>query len=147
MPDSRLEVDDNETYVVEPDTTEQYTGATVNGSVDVDGSDSSLQLVDDAEIPGEGPFNESPSRIDLPMGPLNIHNMQLGTAWMLTGVMALLLGPVAVFRNYAAGLVWGMAFLALVFSGLFGIGLETFWALVVATVLTLVVGMVVSWMQ
>jgi len=144
MPNERLEVDDNETYTVDSGTTEEYTGATIDGQLDVEGS---LHLVDDPDVPGEGPFDESPSRIDIPLGPLNVLDMELGTAWLLTGVMGLLLAPIAAFRNYAAGVTWGMAFLALVFSGLFGIGLEGFWALVVATVLTLVVGMVVSWMQ
>jgi len=142
MVDERLHVAQNETHTVDTGTTEEYTGATVEGTLDVDGQ---LHLIDDPDLPGSGPFDESPSAIDLPLSSIKLTNMDLGTAWFLTGTMGLLLVPIALFRNYAAGIVWSMAFIALLFSGLLGIGLEAFWALVVATVLVVVVGMVVTW--
>lgn len=104
--------------------------------------------VDEAEDPG---FDVStspldlPLSLDLPMSPLNVRSMEMGTSLFLVGTMATLGGGVAFLRNYAAGILWGLALFALIASGLFGIGLELFWAMVGATILLLIAGMVARW--
>jgi len=145
MVDERLHVAQNEVHNVDGGTTEEYTGATVEGQLDVVEDDARLHLVDDPDLPGEGPFDESPSAIDLPLSSIKLTNMDLGTAWFITATMGILFIPIGLFKNYAAGLVWSMALVALLFSGLLGIGLEAFWSLVIATVLVVAVGMVVRW--
>jgi len=142
MPDERLHVAQNETYTIPSGITEEWSGATIEGELNVDGQ---LELVDDPDLPASRSFDESPFTISLPLSPLNLSTMNLGTAWFITGTLGLLLVPIGLFRNYAAGIVWSMALVALLFSGLLGIGLEAFWALVIGTVLAVGVGMVVSW--
>lgn len=86
-----------------------------------------------------------PLSLNLPMRPLNIGTMEMGIAVFLVGINALLLGAGAWLRNYAALVMWGFALFALIASGLFQIGLELYWTLVAATILTLMIGAVVRW--
>lgn len=83
--------------------------------------------------------------IDLPLQPLSLSTMEAGLSIFLMGVLGLLLGAVALLKNYAAGIMWGMAVLALVLSGVLSIGLELFWTTVAATVALLIVGLIVRW--
>lgn len=82
--------------------------------------------------------------IDLPMA-VDFSSMQTGVSVFLIGVIGLLGGASAVFRNPAAGIMTGLCVVLLVGAGLFGFGLELFWLGVVITALLLVVGMAVRW--
>lgn len=82
--------------------------------------------------------------IDLPMA-LDFQDMEEATAFFLSGVMAILLGAAAVFRNPAAGVMWSVSFVVLVVAGLFGFGLELYWLSIIMTVILLMVGLVVRW--
>jgi len=153
---SRIETDQwlirdhsGETYTVSSGDTEEWLGADVDGSLEVNGS---LELIDDPDTPGDeekptDPVGVSTNPLDLPMGPINMRTMEAGVALFLGFILAVLLGAAAFLRNSAAIIVWGLAIIALLASGLFGIGLETFWILVIATTLTIMAGGVVRWMQ
>lgn len=83
--------------------------------------------------------------IDLPMSPLNLRSMNVGVSIFLVGMLGVLGGAVGFLQNYAAGIMWAFAIFALIASGLFGIGLELFWAMIGATIFLLMIGMVVRW--
>lgn len=146
-----LVVSGGETYTVGIGETEEWTRAEIDGTLDVQGT---LKLIDDAQPPEEapGPFTVPTDGIDLPLGidlptsPLNIRTMEMGLAMFLMGLLAVLLGAAAFLRNYAAGIMWGFAVVALLLSGLLGIGLELFWVVVITTALLLIMGMIVRWM-
>jgi len=139
---SRLDVNTGETYTVDSGDTEEYSGATVDGTLDVDGT---LKLIDDPDSP-TGP-TPGTSPIDLPLSLPNFPDMQMGVALFLMGTLGILFGASAFLKNYAAGIMAALALVALLMSGVFGIGLELFWAIVVATVVLLMAGMVVRWMR
>lgn len=136
---TRLDVESGETYPVPAGDTEEWSGADVQGTLDVDGT---LTLVDNPDRQ----FDVSENPIDLPLRALNLTNMNIGLSIFLMGLMSILLGAAAFLKNYAAGIMWGFAVVALLLSGLLGIGLEIYWATVVGTVLLLIVGMIVRWM-
>lgn len=146
-----LVVSSGETYTIGSGETEEWIRAEVDGTLDVQGT---LKLIDDAQPPEEdpGPFTVPTDGIDLPLGidlptsPLNIRTMEMGLAMFLMGLLAVLLGAAAFLRNYAAGIMWGFAIVALLLSGLLGIGLELFWVVVITTALLLIMGMIVRWM-
>jgi hypothetical protein len=79
--------------------------------------------------------------------PLEIDftNMQIGNALFITLVSGLLLGAVGLLKNYAAGILLMLALFTLIVSGLLGLGLEAFWAMISGTVILLLVGMVLRW--
>jgi len=110
----------------------------VDGTLDVDGT---LKLVDN---PNTRPVRDE-TGLDLPLGSLSIQDMNIGFALFLSGVMAFLLGFIAWVRAYAAGIMLGLSFVVLIMSGLFGLGLELFWASLVMTALLLIAGVVVQW--
>ncbi len=141
---SRLDVNPGETYTVHSGTTEEWAGADVDGTLDVDGH---LKLVDNPDVPTQeqGGFRVGETGIDLPLSPLNLSTMETGIAIFLSSVLALLLGAAAVLRNYVAGVFWAFAVFALLASGLFNVGLELFWAIVIATAFILAAGMVARW--
>lgn len=148
MPEERLTIDSGETYTVGSTDPEEWYGATINGQLDA--SSDSIDLIDDPEpaaqtetaTPGETQPGTAP--ISLPL-EIDLRNMNIGTAIFIPLVLGLLLGAVGFLRNYAAGIMLMMAVFALIASGLLGLGLEVFWAMVGATVLLLIVGMVVRW--
>lgn len=152
MAQERLDVNSGEDYAVPQGETQEYYGADIDGTLNVDGT---LRLVDNPESDTYGddggetgtpePFDVSSSPIELPINPLNLTGMQMGTAMFLVGFQALLLGAAGFFRNYAAGILLGLAFLALIFSGVFGIGLELFWVLIIVTILALIAGLIARW--
>lgn len=141
---TRLDVESGEAYSVGSGTTEEWAGLDSDGHTDVDGH---LKLVDNPDVPTQeqGGFRVGPTGIDLPLQPLNLSTMQTGIAIFLSGILALLLGAAAVLRNYVAGVFWAFAVFALLASGLFNIGLELFWAIVIATAFIIAAGMVARW--
>lgn len=148
----RLEIFDGQTYTIESDDTEEWLGLTMNGSGEGKGQlvlNGNLRLTDDPDPPDEPfPDRDSPldfGPIDLPLSSISLQRMDVGLSIFLIGLMAVLLSAVSILRNYAAGVALMLAVFALVASGLLGIGLELFWALIGATVILLIVGMVVRW--
>lgn len=142
----RLDVDEGETYRVESGEVQEYTGADIDGTLQVDGT---LRLVDDADHgveTGTDPL-DIPLGLDLPTQPLTLQTMQMGVALFLVGTWGLLLGAAAFLKNYAAGIALFFAVMAALFSGLLGIGLEVHWVLIVVTCILLAMGMVVRWSQ
>ncbi len=71
--------------------------------------------------------------------------MDIGSAIIIVGISGLLLAAAAVFRNYLAGILWAMAMGILTLHELIDIGLRSYWILLVATALTLSVGLVMRW--
>lgn len=135
---NRLVVESGEVKDVGVGKTEQHQGATVKGTLDVQGN---LELVDEPESADVGP---GASTIDLPLS-VNIFSMEQGTALFLTLTMGTLLGGIALVRAWAAGILWAMALFTLIVSGLLGIGLEIFWSMVAGSLLLLIAGMAVRW--
>lgn len=135
-----LTIDSGNTYLV--DSTETRLRVELNGTLDLD---STLKLNDTAqhgdEIRPPGP----PTGIDLPMA-IDLDDMDVGNAVFLIGTLGSLFGMSWLFRNPAAAIVIGLAFIAMVFAGLFSMGLEIFWMLVVGAIVLLIVGFVVRWM-
>lgn len=144
---SILEVLKGDTHEVKSRKIEEYKRADVDGVLDVDGT---LKLIDNPNPPandiGTDPV-DFPTELDLPTQPLTLQAMDLGIGVFLLGTMGLLFAAGAMLKNYAALIVWVLSFFALVASGLFGIGLEVFWALVGATVLTLLAGVIYRWVE
>lgn len=142
----RLEVDSGDEYEINSGRLEEWSGLDQQGNTKVHGQ---LRLVDDPDLPADR--FEVDNKIDLPMGltlprsSINLINMEMGIATFLVGILALLLGASAMLRNYAAGVMWAFSIVALLMSGLLGVGLELFWATVIATVLMLIMGMIVRW--
>jgi len=135
---SELTVLSSDAYTVESGDIEEYTNADVDGTLEVNGT---LRLVDDPVDPSN---NLGTGPLDLPLAPLNLSSMELGLGFFLVGIMALLGGAGAVLKNYAALLMWSLAFVALIASGVLGIGLELYWVLVIATILVLMLGVAVK---
>lgn len=147
----RLDVNSGETYTIGSGETEEWLGADVDGTLEVNGT---LKLIDNPDIPDEDEgFDVGTNPLDLPLGldlptrPINLTNMQTGIAIFLMGTLSLLMAGAAVLKNYLAGVLWSFAVFSLLASGLFGIGLELFWVLVIATAFSLAAGMVVRWSQ
>lgn len=86
-----------------------------------------------------------PFSLDLPTQPLNLTTMNVGFSVFLLGLLGVLGGGAAWSRNIAAWIMLTFAIFALLASGLFGIGLELFWAMIAATVFLLMAGMVARW--
>jgi hypothetical protein len=153
---TRLEVNSGETYTVSSGDTEDWEGATVDGVLDVEGT---LELTDDGGGTGTATATATstpmgsddtiglPLSVDLPTQTLTISMLTPGLSIFLMGLLTLLGGAVAFLRNYAAGIMLFLSVVALLMSGLLGIGLELFWASVAGTVILLIVGMIVRWMQ
>lgn len=140
----RLTVNSGETHTVEGGDTEEWSGADVEGTLDVDGT---LKLIDNPDTPSDSEFVRTDPPLDLPLGPLNMYNMDQGFAIFLVGFLGLELGAVAFLKNYVAGILLFFSIFALLSSGLLGIGLELFWAFTAATALALIMGMVVLWIN
>lgn len=150
----RLDVNAGETYTIDAGETEEWLGADIDGTLEVNGT---LQLIDDADPPtddgdGDGAgFDvdtnplDIPLGIDLPLSPLKLRSMEIGIAVFLVGTWGLLLGAAAFLQNYAAGILLFFAVTAALFSGLLNIGLELHWVMIAGTCLLLVMGMVVRW--
>lgn len=109
--------------------------------------DFSLEEAEEAEPPAEAPTFEVgtdrldlPLSLDLPLQPLNLRTMEEGVAIFMIGLVAVLGASAAFLRNYVAGAVLGLAVVAMLMSGTIGIGLEAFWALLIATVVVLIAG-------
>lgn len=113
--------------------------------------------VDFTPAAGEGagerePFNVSTDPLNLPLSlvlptrPLNLTAMNVGFSVFLLGILSVLGGGAAWSRNIAAWIMLTFALFALLASGLFGIGLELFWAMIAATVFLLMAGMIARWM-
>lgn len=75
----------------------------------------------------------------------NFSGVTEGTAILIVGLLAMLLLAAVQFRNPMAVVVWSVAVLLLVVSGLFGLGSELFWLALLGVVVTLVAGLAVRW--
>lgn len=93
---------------------------------------------------GTDPIN-LPLSLDLPTRPLNLTTMNVGFSVFLLGLLSVLGGGAAWSKNVAAWIMLSFAIFALLASGLFGIGLELFWAMIAATVFLLMAGMIARW--
>lgn len=131
-----LTVESGETYRVDSGTTETHASATVDGTLTFDGT---------LTLTGDEPRAIKPvTGIDLPLA-VTFRDMNMGISVFLVGILATTLSASWMLKNYAAGVMWGIAFVALIIGGIMGMGLEIFWMAVVATVILLIVGMVVRW--
>lgn len=139
---NRLDVDAGETHNVYGGEVEEWSGTTVDGTLDVDGT---LRLVDDPETPDQ-PVDVATDGIDLPIGSINLRNMQMGVAMFLVGIIATLGGLATVARNYLAVSVLMIAVVSLIVAGVLGTGLEVFWMLIIATVVLIAAGFGLKWM-
>lgn len=139
----RLIIGSGDTYTVDSGDTEEWSGADVDGTLQVDGT---LKLTDNPEVPGSGAFTRGGDPLDLPLGSINFATMQLGLSVFLIGILALLSGLSAILQNWFAMAVVGLSIVALILSGVVGIGLETFWVLIIAASLLVIVGVVVRWL-
>lgn len=132
-----LTIESGEKYRVDSGTTETHARLdSLGGELVVSG-----HLI----LTGEEPRTaEAPTQIDLPM-QVTFRDMNTGIALFLIGSMATTLSASWVLRNWAAGVMWGIAFVALIVAGVLGMGLEVFWMALMLTLLMLIVGMVVRW--
>ena len=83
----------------------------------------------------------------IPLQTIDIFGIGTGPAILLVGVMALLLWATVQFRNPLGATMWGITVLVLVFSGLFGLGVEYLWLSITATVLIVIVGILARTMN
>lgn len=61
------------------------------------------------------------------------------------GLLGILFAAIWFLRNIAAGIMWSISVLVLLFVQAFNIGIEYFWITLMATVILLIAGMVVRW--
>lgn len=66
-------------------------------------------------------------------------------AIFVVGLLGMLLFASYILRNWAAGVMWSLSTIVLMFAGLFDVGLELFWLSVIGTLILLMAGMVVRW--
>lgn len=94
----------------------------------------------------DGAFDDLdwPGDITLPLR-VDFRDMQMGVSVFLVGVLGSLFGVSYLFRNPAAGIATAFALVVLVMSGLFGLGLEMFWLIVLAAAILIVVGLAARW--
>lgn len=138
----RLTVESGETYQLPSGASEEYSGATVDGTLEVDGT---LHLIDDPAVrPGDEAVGDG-TGIDLPISSISFTDMNIGLSLFLAGFIGIMWGAIAWVRAYAAGVVLAFAMIALIMSGLLNIGLEVFWATIVLSLILLVAGVVVQW--
>lgn len=78
----------------------------------------------------------------IPLQTINLFGIGTGPAILLIGVLALLLWASIQFRNPLGVTMWGVTVMVLVFSGLFGLGIEYLWLCITATVLVVIVGVI-----
>lgn len=84
------------------------------------------------------------TQINLPLS-LNFYTMNIGVAIFLVGIQGVLLGAVHLFKNYAAGIMWGIGAILLVLAGLLDVSLELYWLSVAMTFILLVAGLAARW--
>lgn len=146
----RLDVNAGETYTISSGVTEEWLGADVDGTLEVNGT---LLLIDDAEPPtdeGDG-FDipdtsiDLPVGIDLPSGSVKLTQMQSGVAILFVGLLAVVLAAAALLRNYAAGALWSVSIIVLLLSGTLGLSIELFYIALIAAMFAIGVGLVVRW--
>lgn len=143
-----LTVEAGETHTVTAGTTETYSSANIDGNLDVQGH---LQIQagvvheepEEADVPIQIDF---PTQIDIP-STFNLNTMAIttGPSIFIIGIMAVTLTAAWMLRNWAAGLLWGIAFVTLIVGSLMGMSLEVFWMSIVAVIILLMAGMVVRW--
>ena len=75
--------------------------------------------------------------------PLDFFQIDEGTAILVIGILALLAMIITVFKNYIAGIIWGISILLLIWSGAFGLPMDYFWISTVLTSLLVISGFVV----
>lgn len=78
---------------------------------------------------------------------ISFRQLNKDTMFFVSFILAITGGAAAAFRNPAAGMVWGFAFLVLIVSGILGLGLELFWITMLAVIVLLIVGMGVRMAQ
>lgn len=131
-----LTVESGDTYRVDSGATETHARTSVAGTLEVAGT-----LVLTGE---EARTVRPPTGIDLPLD-INLRDMNMGIAVFLIGSLGTTLSAAWLLKNYAALIMWGFAFIALLIGGIMGMGLEIFWMALIAVVLLLMVGGVVRW--
>lgn len=98
-------------------------------------------------LTGEQPRTTNPpTGITLPMD-ITLKDMNMGIALFLVGSLSIVFSLSFILSNWAALIAAALAFVALLVGGIFGMGLEIFWMLLIMTVLLLAVGGVVRWAQ
>jgi len=76
---------------------------------------------------------------------VELSSIEPGVAILVVGLLSVLLWAIVQFRNPLAAVFWAFSVFTFVFSGLFNIGIELFWLLVVATSIMVVVGIIARW--
>lgn len=137
-----LDVNAGDTYRVDSGTTETHARTEIDGTLSTQGTLHLTGKEPRAIKPPKG--IDLPREIDLPMG-INFPGMNMGIAVFLIGTLATTLSASWALKNYAAGIMWGVALIALLIGGIMGMGLELFWMAIIATVVLLIVGFIVRW--
>lgn len=131
-----LTVESGDSYRVDAGVHETHARTSVVGTLEVAGT---LELTGE-----EARTVRPPTGIDLPLA-INLRDMNMGIAVFLIGSLGTTLSAAWLLKNYAALIMWGFAFIALLIGGIMGMGLEIFWMALIAVVLLLMVGGVVRW--
>lgn len=133
-----LDIDSGDNYVISNGDTEEHDTVKLDGQLTLNGT---LRLVEnpDSPQPVRDPQTEP---LDFPMSITSLQDMNMGFSIFIIGFVGILLGAIAFLQNYAAGVVLGLSLTALLMSGVLGIGLELFYALLIATVLTIIAGFI-----
>jgi len=76
---------------------------------------------------------------------LELIGLPMGSAVVMIGILALLLGAAARFRNPAAAVTWAISVIMLLLVALLDLGPELFWISVLGTTIVLIVGLIVRW--
>ena len=83
----------------------------------------------------------------IPIQTFELVGLGSGTAILVIGLLALLLFACITFRNPLGMVSWGMSVMVVIFTGLFDVGIELFWLSLVITVILVVVGVTVRWVN
>jgi hypothetical protein len=140
-----LDVNSGETYTVPSGETEAWENTDVDGTLQVDGTlrleegATGVQDKDDRFNLGTG------DGLDLPLGPLNFSSMNVGVSVFIIGMIGVLGSLATIWKNYVAMAIVGLAVIAMLLSGLLGIGLELFWIMLVLSLVALVIGVMLQW--
>ena len=139
-----LDVNSGETYTVPSGETESWENADVGGTLRVNGT---LRLEEGATgVQDKDGFDLGTGEsLDLPLGPLNFSSMNVGVSVFIIGMIGVLGSLATIWKNYVAMSIIGLAVIAMLLSGLLGIGLELFWIMLVLSLVALVIGVMLQW--
>jgi hypothetical protein len=138
-----LDVNNGDTYTIPNGETEEWENADVDGTLQVNGT---LRLVEGGQGVQEDGFTLGTGEgLDLPLGPLNFTSMNVGVSVFIIGMIGVLGSLATIWKNYVAMTIVGLAVIAMLLSGLLGIGLELFWIMLVLALVALVIGVMLRW--